>query len=69
MDDAEKAAGYAENHNQDAVAKVLARRPTGPSAKLCKDCGENIPEERRRRVVGCRRCVSCQSLFEQEGKS
>lgn len=65
MDDAEKAAGYTENHNQDAVANVLARLPTGPSAKLCKDCGDKIPEDRRLQQKGCRRCVSCQMLFEK----
>jgi phage/conjugal plasmid C-4 type zinc finger TraR family protein len=31
---------------------------------LCIDCGEEIPEARRRAVPGCRRCVDCQSLHE-----
>lgn len=32
----------------------------GPSLLFCEDCGEEIPEARRKAVPGCRLCVSCQ---------
>ncbi|STV95634.1 phage/conjugal plasmid C-4 type zinc finger protein, TraR family [Klebsiella michiganensis] len=42
------------------------------SATHCRDCGEEIPEQRREAVAGCQRCVSCASDIElrlkQEGK-
>lgn len=31
----------------------------------CEDCGEEIPEARRRVVKGCRRCIECQEVFEK----
>lgn len=31
----------------------------------CEDCGEEIPEARRRAVPGCTRCIVCQTEFEQ----
>jgi len=30
----------------------------------CIDCGEAIPEARRRSVAACIRCIECQTLFE-----
>lgn len=39
-------------------------RPVGVSAFECEDCGEAIPETRRAQVMGCTRCVDCQSDFE-----
>lgn len=29
-------------------------------AERCEECGEDIPELRRVKVPGCRRCASCQ---------
>ncbi|MFH1027690.1 MAG: TraR/DksA C4-type zinc finger protein [Pseudomonadota bacterium] len=31
----------------------------------CEDCGEQIPEGRRRAIPGCKRCMSCQTEFEK----
>jgi phage/conjugal plasmid C-4 type zinc finger TraR family protein len=39
----------------------------GESAMECEDCGEKIPEARRRAVPGCVRCVLCQAEFEKWG--
>ncbi|MFH1027804.1 MAG: TraR/DksA C4-type zinc finger protein [Pseudomonadota bacterium] len=36
-----------------------------PQPLHCEDCGEMIPEARRRAVPGCKRCLSCQTEFEQ----
>lgn len=32
---------------------------------ICIDCGENIPEKRRKAVPGCVRCIGCQKDFEE----
>jgi phage/conjugal plasmid C-4 type zinc finger TraR family protein len=38
-----------------------ARMPVGESETHCVECGEPIPEGRRRAVPGVRTCVECQS--------
>ena len=45
----------------DAVMLARARMPVGESETHCKECGEQIPEGRRRAVPGVRTCVECQS--------
>lgn len=45
---------------KDAVMSARARLSTGESAKYCDDCGEEIPEKRRKALSGARTCVSCQ---------
>lgn len=37
------------------------------SAEHCEDCGERLPEARRKAYPGCTKCVSC--LDEQEFRS
>ena len=36
----------------------------GEGAEDCEDCGEPIPEARRKALPGCRTCVDCQSVRE-----
>ena len=45
----------------DAVLSARARMPAGESAMHCDECGEEIPEGRRRALPGVRTCVPCQS--------
>lgn len=46
-------------------AQIRAR--VAPSGALeCDDCGEPIPEERRRAAPFATRCVECQERFERE---
>ena len=45
----------------DAVKIARARLPVGESETHCVECGEEIPEGRRRAVPGVRTCVECQS--------
>jgi len=45
----------------DAVRLARAQLPTGPGAIYCQDCGEEIPEARRRAMAGARLCVHCQA--------
>ena len=35
-------------------------------AITCEDCGEVIPEKRRKAVPGCLRCIGCQREFESK---
>jgi phage/conjugal plasmid C-4 type zinc finger TraR family protein len=43
-----------------------ARRPKNVSETRtnCIDCGEPIPEGRRKILPGCIRCIGCATLFE-----
>jgi len=45
----------------DAVKSARARIPAGEGAAHCEECGEPIPERRRRALPGTRTCVACQS--------
>lgn len=46
---------------KDAVLLARASMPGGESARYCDECGEPIPEARRRALPGARTCVSCQT--------
>jgi phage/conjugal plasmid C-4 type zinc finger TraR family protein len=45
----------------DAVKMARAQIPMGESPTHCTECGEPIPEGRRRAVPGVRTCIECQS--------
>lgn len=45
----------------DGVLNARARLPAGEGASHCVECGEAIPEARRRALPGARTCVDCQS--------
>lgn len=45
----------------DAVLTARARMPAGAGAAHCDECGDEIPEGRRRALPGARTCVHCQS--------
>jgi phage/conjugal plasmid C-4 type zinc finger TraR family protein len=46
---------------KDAVLGARARIPAGEGSEYCEDCGDRIPEARRRALPGTRTCISCQS--------
>ena len=46
----------------DAVLAARARMQLGEGATHCHECGEEIPEGRRRALPGARTCVPCQSV-------
>ncbi|MCX7381724.1 MAG: DksA/TraR family C4-type zinc finger protein [Alphaproteobacteria bacterium] len=46
---------------KDAILGARARMPAGPGETHCVECGEPIPEGRRRAVAGVRTCVPCQA--------
>lgn len=45
----------------DGVLTARARLPTGEGTEYCVECGDDIPEARRKAVPGVTTCVSCQS--------
>ncbi len=46
---------------RDAVMFARARMPAGEGETHCEECGEEIPEARRKALPGARTCVPCQS--------
>jgi phage/conjugal plasmid C-4 type zinc finger TraR family protein len=46
---------------EDAVVRARTRLHKGESLAHCEECGELIPEGRRKAVPGVRRCVPCQA--------
>lgn len=45
---------------EDAVARARGEIPQGESLLFCEECGEPIPEARRKAVPGVRLCIGCQ---------
>lgn len=46
---------------KDAIEAARLRMPAGTSAEECEECGDPIPEKRRKALPGVRTCVACQS--------
>ena len=49
----------------DAVRRARSKLPEGPSEAFCADCGEAIPERRRRALPGVTTCTACQGARER----
>ena len=45
----------------DGVLTARARLPVGEGTTHCVECGEEIPEKRRKALPGAHTCVDCQS--------
>ncbi|HHO8014001.1 TraR/DksA C4-type zinc finger protein [Pseudomonas aeruginosa] len=64
-------ADLADHANELVLARLdglLAARPAlaiRESAEDCEDCGEPIPQARRRAEPGCSRCIDCQDRHER----
>ena len=67
LDQIDRANELAEKERQIALAKHRQNR-TALSLTHCEDCDEPIPEARRKYVIGCTRCIDCQSIFEHKMK-
>lgn len=50
----------------DALQFVRANLPQGESAEECEECGEPIPEARRKAMPGVRFCVQCQEILDKQ---
>jgi len=65
-DAADKGSVYMQRELEGQIARVrseAAGANEGP--RECEDCGEPIPDARRRAMPGCTRCIRCQEKFEQ----
>lgn len=79
MDDMDRVQECCEQYLDDALAAHYRRTTIPPPnpllnkegerkqserGEVCEDCGEPIPEARRKAMPGCRRCIDCQTLHE-----
>lgn len=53
----------------DEVMRARARLPSGEGQAHCGECGEEIPEARRRALPSARTCVACQSARDRRPAS
>jgi len=51
----------------DEVRRARANLAGGDARSECIECGEPIPEARRRAVAGVQRCVACQQARDRKG--
>lgn len=52
----------------DLVEYARGELYDGPSYKYCEDCGDEIPEARRK-AIKCKRCVKCQEAWDRLPKT
>lgn len=66
-DFADQAAAAADEYLRAALAGIGS--PVGGDGEVfeCVECGEEIPEARRKAVPGCIYCVTCQKMVENQG--
>jgi phage/conjugal plasmid C-4 type zinc finger TraR family protein len=50
------------------VQEKLAEQRKFESLEECAECGEEIPEARRKAIQGCMLCIHCQELEERYQK-
>jgi len=58
------------HNNMNHIAEVqrkIAKQAEQPSQTECQECGEEIPEARRKFVLGVQYCTGCQEYFEKKG--
>lgn len=65
FDDAQRVAELQQQDALESHHRRVDQIRTAHSRTHCLDCGEEIPEKRRAAVKGCRRCLRCQTDFEQ----
>lgn len=54
-----------ERYRQAALDNQAKQNyPQRPSASHCQECGEPIPEARRKAAQGCQYCIECQERLE-----
>ena len=66
FEEAEMGQIAALQHNMDTVAKLRAEMDV-PGLSHCEECGEEIPEERRKAYPSARLCIYHQEYKERFG--
>ena len=54
---------------EDAISRARDQLPKGESLTHCVECGDAIPEARRKAVPGVRLCIPCQTERDKEATS
>ncbi len=52
---------------KDGIERARSRLAKGPGLSHCEECGDRIPEARRKAVPGVLLCVSCQEARDADG--
>jgi phage/conjugal plasmid C-4 type zinc finger TraR family protein len=68
-EEAEMAQLHSIHIHMNAIAKVreaVAKQAERESAEFCEDCGDEIPEERRKAIPGVQLCVFCKERAERK---
>jgi len=69
MDYADKASiaeTNTRNMSLSALKRLAAKHNLGMSASNCRNCGEEIPEARRKAQPDCEYCIACQAQHERQ---
>jgi len=53
----------------DAVERARSNLPSGEGLAHCEECGNDIPEARRKAIAGVRLCVGCQQALDEHHAS
>ncbi|MDN0081608.1 TraR/DksA family transcriptional regulator [Crenobacter sp. SG2305] len=61
----DRAQALEQRQRDEALARHAAGRSVCASLHHCQDCGDDIPEARRRAAPGCTRCITCQTAAER----
>jgi len=64
LDEAERAQERQAEFNADSLRDHWRRQKIGVGLSHCEECGEPIPEERRRAQPTATHCVSCLTAIE-----
>ena len=67
MDDFDRASEIEAQLTKFALSNHFAKQLSSvkPSAEICIECDEPIPQGRRKAVQGCQYCSGCQTLKEK----
>ena len=68
-EEAEMAQLHSIHIHMNAVANVrdaMAKQAERESAEFCEECGDDIPEERRKAIPGVQLCVFCKERMERK---
>lgn len=68
-EEAEMAQLHSIHIHMNAIAKVrdaIAKQAEKESAEFCEECGDDIPEERRKAIPGVQLCIFCKERSERK---
>ena len=61
------AGGWAKDGaEQEQMESTRSQLPRGESLETCEECGDPIPEPRRKAIPGVRLCVVCQGELDKK---